>query len=173
MAPEVKEVKAVFVPSYCLQQNGILLTAMSEEATRRGCDAALAEKANILIFSTAYNTWKKEFALKKSIAVSMGVAGDIITPIGEVISTFDETTKLGRLLEGKLVATVIVVADKWHVPRLKRLLNQRLPGYKIVMYSFSTPRYDTMLEPSFVKRFRSSNGFLWALWNIMLTCAQH
>lgn len=159
---------AVFVPSYCVQhRNPELLTTMSKIAAYTAVDVAKDKNVQYLVFSTAYDTWQKEAELKINIAKKAGVDEKVIKIIPAITSTATETSALKQIL-GDEVDRLIVVADKFHAPRLELHLKHLFPSLEINMRTFSTSRYETMMEPSLIKRLRSGNKILWILWNYLI-----
>ena len=151
------------VLSYCLYKDGTRLSKMAEESTRLGIATVREGKASHIIFSTAYGCWKKEAELKKDMAVNSGVSPDKIHFIEGVRHTFDEVKGLKSILGQTGAEKLIVICEKYHAPRVKRMLEKKFPEIQFDFRIFQS-NYERTLEPSFIKSHRGY-FFTWWLWN--------
>lgn len=165
---------AVFVPAYCLRRNELSLTAMSEQATRIAAQLVKENAASHIILSTAYKTWYMEKSLKIEVLGKCNPQYNLegnplrkaIRVIPQVTDNYDEAQKTKAVLEELGAARLIVVADKWHLPRALKAFKAFLPEISVIGFHFTTPKYEMTLEPSRIKSIRAGYAPLWILWNI-------
>jgi uncharacterized SAM-binding protein YcdF (DUF218 family) len=153
-----------YIPSYCLTHDKSRLTSISKKSIEVG----LKTKASHYIISTAYDSWEKEAELKIDLLESGGVDKKDITIIKGVRNSFDEAVELKKIIASKDIHSLYVVAEKWHLPRCKILLQRQLPDIKIIGYPFKADSFECAYEPGTfgIKTLRSGFKPLWILWNI-------
>src|SRR3989344_4048064 len=161
---------AVYVPSLCLTQDGSRLTAMNETATRKAAELVQDGQATHLIFSTAYDTWEREAELRKHIAVSLGVRPSAIHIIPSATTTYDETAQLARLMNTLGIKSLILVTDKWHIPRASLAIRITIPEVQLEKVPITTPRYERTYHPAGIipqiKSIRDGSMPFWILFNL-------
>jgi len=162
---------AVLVLSYCLYKDGTRLSIMAEKSAKLGIELIEligTPGASDIIFSTAYSCWKKEAEMKKIMAIDAGISPEKIYFIEGVRHTFDEIKGLNKILNLLGVKKLIVIVEKYHIPRVRRMLKKKFPEIQFDFRIFQT-RYERTLEPCknpvrFLKEHRGSL-FTWWLWN--------
>ena len=161
---------AVYVPSLCLTHDGSRLTAMNETATRQAAKLVRDGQATHLIFSTAYDTWKREAELKKDIAVSLDVKPSAIHIIPSATTTYNETAQLAKLINTLGINSLILVTDKWHMPRASLAIRIVVPKVQLEKVSITTPYYERTHHPAGIipqiKSIRDSSMPFWILFNL-------
>lgn len=153
------------VLSYCLYKDGTRLSKMAEKSAELGIKTVCNGQASHIIFSTAYSCWKKEAELKKEIAFKKGIKPDKIKVIEGVRHTFDEVKGLKNILNSMGAGKLIVIVEKYHIPRVKRMLKKKFPEIELDFRIFQT-KYERTMEPSWVKAHRGSI-ITWWLWNFL------
>ena len=159
---------AVLVLSYCLYKDGTRLSIMAQKSAELGVVAICKGEAQNIIFSTAYSCWKKEAEMKKEVAIKNSVSPEKIHFIEGVRHTFDEIKGVKKILNLLGVKKLIVVVEKYHIPRVRRMLKKNFPEIQFEFRIFKT-KYERTLEPCknpvrFLKEHRGSL-FTWWLWN--------
>lgn len=156
----------VLVLSYCLYKDGTRLSVMAEESVELGIAAVCNKEASHIIFSTAYDCWEKEAELKKEMAIKKGIKTEEIYFIKGVRHTFDEIKLLKSILNSTEAEKLIVVCEKDHSPRVKRMLEKKFTEIQFDFRIFKAKKYERTLEPSWIKAHRGSH-FTWWLWNFL------
>ena len=165
-------VDAIYVPGFCLTYNKQRLTALNkacmQEAIRQ-----MQGGAKYFIFSGCYSgkVLERELTLRRELAGKAGFGGDTIQEISGITSTYNEITKLAPMLNTLNVKSLLLVSDKYHIPRLVRLARLRLPAVEIFHVSVQPPAYEFAWEPNLIKTIRSGIKPLWILWNVLLYIA--
>ena len=129
---------AVLVLSYCLYKDGTRLTEMARRSAEIGVAAVCDGEAASIIFSTAYDCWKKEAELKKLMANRRGISYNKIYFLEGVTRTSDEVSFLKDVLKKLGANKLIVICEKYHVTRATRFLEDNFPGLEIEVRSFQT-----------------------------------
>ena len=127
--------------------------------------------AKQLVFSGCYGgeALERELALRRELANSGGIKN--VKEITGVVNTNDELTKLALVLNAIDAKNVLLVSDEYHMPRLVRWAQLRLPGIDIFHMSIRPSAYEFNWEPSLIKVIRSGIKPLWILWNVLLYMA--
>ena len=164
------EATAVYVPSLCLTLDGTRLTAMNEAVTRKASELVRDGGAAHLIFSTAYNVWKREAELRIKLAISIGVPENIISIIPQVTTTYNETARLKEMVTELNVTNLILVTEKWHMPRAALAIRIAIPEVRLEKISVTTPRYERTHHPAGIipkiKSIRDGSMPFWILFNL-------
>lgn len=162
---------ACLVLSYCLYKDGTRLSVMAEKSAELGIEVICAREASHIIFSTAYRCWEKEAELKKIMAFERGIMPDKIKVIEGVRHTFDEVKGLKNALNSTGAGKLIVIVEKYHIPRVKRMFKKKFPEIELDFRIFQT-KYERTFEPCkgfiirWIKCHRGSH-FTWWLWNFL------
>jgi uncharacterized SAM-binding protein YcdF (DUF218 family) len=162
-------VDAIYVPGFCLKRDKKGLTALNtvcmEEALRqmRSCHA------KHLIISGCYDgdVMEEELRLRRDMANRFGF-GSQVHELRGITNTDDELQKLRFALKSLGAYDVLFVSDQYHMPRLVRWAERRLPETWLFHVSVRPESYDFAYEPSLIKTLRSGIKPLWILWNVLL-----
>lgn len=161
---------AVYVPSLCLTLDGTRLTAMNEAVTKEAAKLVKEGRAAHLIFSTAYEVWKREAELSIKMALSVGVPENITSIIPNVTTTYDETARLKEVVTELNVKSIILVTEKWHMPRASLAIRIAIPEVRLEKISITTPRYESTCHPPTIirkiKSIRDGSRPFWILFNL-------
>lgn len=164
------EATAVYVPSLCLTLDGLRLTAMNEAVTRKAAKLVRDGYAAHLIFSTAYDTWEREAELRKRVAAAFGIKDSAISIIPNATTTYDESAMLMEVINRLGVTALILVTDKWHMPRAALAIRIAIPKVRLEKVSVTTPRYERTHHPAGIipkiKSIRDGSMIFWILFNL-------
>jgi uncharacterized SAM-binding protein YcdF (DUF218 family) len=169
----------VFVPSYCLTRNQLSLTVMNKEAMEYAAPIVIRENAEIII-STAYEVWNKEAELRIDLLEKLGLSKKQIRVVGGVTNSYGEIQKAKDIILKNNFEKIIIVAEKWHSPRVLKIFQILFPNLGIRLQSFQTSKFEMTYEPSIIKSLRIGWKITWILWNkllepftpLMLKCAK-
>ncbi|MBU6431252.1 MAG: YdcF family protein [Patescibacteria group bacterium] len=125
------------------------------------------EQSVFLIFSSAYpDLWKKEAEIKKKMALDAGIKDDSIIIIPGVTDSYDEVRQIRMIVRNCFLnhntPYFILVAEKWHTPRVVNALC--LSGVGVNEVFPVETKIERALEPSWIKSIRSANVIPYVLW---------
>ncbi|TSC91504.1 MAG: hypothetical protein CEN90_302 [Parcubacteria group bacterium Licking1014_17] len=168
--PRGGSVDAIYVPGLCLAYDKQRLTVLNRACMEKAIQQMQAG-AKHLVFSGCYGgeVLERELTLRRELARSGGVRN--AKEISGIVDTDDELTKLALVLNELGARSVILVSDEYHIPRLVRWAQIKLPGVEIFHISVRAPAYEFTWEPSMIKVVRSGIKPLWILWNVLLYMA--
>lgn len=161
------EVDIVYAPSYGLTWDRSRLTAINAACVK----VALRQANNNtkVILSCAYPVLaEQEARLKKELALTSGLAEDRLLLIKGSSNSYQEILKLLEISNLRVnINSILIVAEKFHLPRLIAALRWLAPNRLIYWRSVSA-RFEVAREPSVIKSIRAGYKTLWILWNILL-----
>ncbi|MFY9493297.1 MAG: ElyC/SanA/YdcF family protein [Minisyncoccia bacterium] len=163
-------VDAIYVPGLCLTYNKQRLTALNRACMEEAIQQ-MQTGAKHLVFSGCYDgeVLERELALRRELTSVSRVRS--IKEISGIVNTDDELTKLAPVLSTLDARSVLLISDEYHMPRLVRWAQLRLPGVEIFHISVRPPAYEFTWEPSLIKVIRSGIKPLWIMWNLLLYMA--
>lgn len=157
----------IFIPGHCLAfEDPGRLSVLARIATEKSASLATEFDAACVIVAAAYDTWEREAALKQAILAGAGVNPVSVRVLGGIVSSYEEAERVRALVKEFNLSVLIIVTDEYHAPRAADAFRERYPELHILTESYATPVYETLLEPSWLKRLRSGNKFLWIAWNL-------
>lgn len=153
----------IYVPSYCLSlKDPSRLSHMSLETAKKGLEMMKKGIGDRIIFSTAYEWWETEAKLKRELAETYEVVGDdLVEIIPEMGDSYMEAERLKNLIDSE--TKIIIVAQKWHAPRVKKALSYFFKNIDLVKVKTKVER---QLDPSWLKSVLCCSTILnFILWN--------
>lgn len=163
--------KIIYVPSYCLAACGSRLTEMSLQTTKEGIRIAKTLLGGgrikpILILSTSRPVlWRKEAELKEAMVLAAGLSMKYVTIIPEMMDSFDEAEKIKKIIPGG--ASLVVVAEKWHAPRVFASLKMVLPSHLFIELVKVNTKIERHLDTTRLRSWLcSSSKFNYILWQL-------
>jgi len=162
-----KGIDVVFCHSYCLAEDGLRLTSMSQGCVEETIRIAKEHNIPLVVFSNAYETWAEEARHKDKMARQAGLDSGRIRHVPSITNTYDEIRKLKDLLSSKRGLRIAMVADEDHIPRIRYAMRLFWPDAEVISVPVRCARFERSLEPSLVKSIRLGHRSLWVLWNIV------
>ena len=166
--------KFIYVPSYCLAECGSRLTEMSLQTTKEGISIATKTLSEgkikpILILSTSRPVlWKKEAEIKKVMILEAGLSLDDVIIIPNMMDSFEEAEKIKKIIsDGSDVVNLVVVAEKWHAPRVFTSLKMMLPISLFIELVKVNSKIERHLDTTRLRSWLcSSTKFNYILWQL-------
>lgn len=161
---------AVYAPSYCLAEKESRLTEINQRCTEKAVNQIWLRRAGHLILSCAYPEYhQEEFAYKEAMLIDLLADHRLETEqihfLEGVRNTLDEASRLADILQKINAHSLIVVAERWHLPRVLFFLRKTNPKVYLFPMAVAGP-YEVPREPSWIKRLRAAHQPLWVVWNI-------
>ncbi len=160
------EVDIVYVPAYGLVWNKSRLTAINTACVKAAvCQAGKKSK---VVFSCAYPILEDlEGNARKSLAIASGLDENRIILFKDIGNSYEEVLKLLEIYGNLEAKNILIVAERFHLPRVISSLRLMKPDVQLYWLSISAP-FEIAREPSVIKSVRMGFKILWILWNVLL-----
>ena len=160
----------IYVPSYCLSYGDPnRLTDMSLQTMMKGIEVMKEEiiRGNkpLLIISTSRPIlWEKEAELKKKMVLEAGLGLNDLIIIPAMEDSFDEAERIKEIISDHN-GVLIVVAERWHAPRVASSLKMALPPAVTIKVVKVKAKIERHLDTSWLRSFLCSSTTLnYILW---------
>lgn len=165
--PSEEFADAVYIPGFCLTYSQKKLTDLNVKAMEAAIAKVARFRANHIIYSGCYDgePMRKELLLRGLLVSDLNIDDERIHEIKGIVNTKHELNILKRVIEEIGAKSVLLVSDKWHLPRLVRWAKSLMPKKTIYYISVSPRKYEFAWEPNILKVIRSGIKPLWILWN--------
>lgn len=162
---------AVYTPSYCLAEKESRLTEINQRCTKKAVDQVWLRRARHLILSCAYpEHQEEEFAYKEAMLIGLLADNRLGTEqihfLEGIRNSVEEAEKLAEILRQINAHSLIVVAERWHLPRVLYALRRTNPRVYLFPIAVVTKKWEVPREPSRIKRLRAIHQPLWIAWNV-------
>ena len=166
-APMPSSVDAIYCASYSMRHDLSGMTAMGQACFARALTLMQEHRALLLIASAGNRFgWERETQVKRYLAAQSRIGIDQLRIIPAVTSTIQETKFTLELLAERQARSMIVVAERYHMPRALRAFVIRAPELNLYPLSVPCPAYDVPLELSGLHQLRASYPLFWIAWNV-------
>ena len=165
---------AIYVPCLGVKPNGYLMR-MAVQSLETAVELHQEGRAPTIIVSYGYRdgAWMLERALKLRFLRRAGVPHDAIVeliPDERSTNTYNEIRRLRSAMCAEGVHRLIVVAERWHAPRVMLGINLMMPGVAAEQATFAARRYELQAVVPWVKQFMTASRVIWIPYNAVLYC---
>ncbi|MBN2421113.1 YdcF family protein [Candidatus Woesearchaeota archaeon] len=162
-----KNIDAIFVPALCTSWNGKRLSKLCEQSVIVASKFAKKHKTKLILSNSNLNLGKLEKKYKQSVLrkINFKQAAIYIMPEEKVTNTYDEIERLCELNKKKNFRTILVVGEKWHMPRIMFALKKKMHDVEFFALFFEAKNYEPINTKPSLKGLFAASKPSWIVYN--------